>query len=126
MAPWDPFTAAHMGILSVTGLLGLDVAPRHELSCTGRAGAICLGDLWSGDDDKITWKGKYLAHYTSYEEKYWNLDDEKYEEHSNADEDEYVALNISDSKLTLYWGVDKQTDGSYTVSDDDGMEYTKQ
>ncbi len=54
MVPWDPSTQAHMGILGVRGLFSLDVASRHELSCTGRAGTIPLGDLWSRDDDKIT------------------------------------------------------------------------
>lgn len=29
MAYWDPSTPAHMGILSVRGLLSLDVASRH-------------------------------------------------------------------------------------------------
>lgn len=51
--PWDPSTLPHMGILGVRGLLSLDVAPRHRLSCTGGAGTIPLGDLWAGDYDKI-------------------------------------------------------------------------
>lgn len=29
MAPWDPSTQTHMGILGVRGLLSLDVASRH-------------------------------------------------------------------------------------------------
>ncbi|KAG7241708.1 hypothetical protein INR49_025173 [Caranx melampygus] len=37
MVPWDPSTLPHMGILGVRGLLSLDVAPRHKLSCTGGA-----------------------------------------------------------------------------------------
>lgn len=53
MVPWDPSTPAHMGILGVRGPFSLDVALRHKLSCTGRAGTIPLGDLWVEDDDKI-------------------------------------------------------------------------
>lgn len=60
MVPWDPSTRAHMGILGVRGLLSLDVASRHKLSCTGRGGTI-LGDLWAGDDDKITWSPRYSS-----------------------------------------------------------------
>lgn len=56
MVPWDPSARAHMGILGVRGLLSLDVASRHKLSCTGRDGTIPLGDLWAGDGDKITWR----------------------------------------------------------------------
>lgn len=47
MVPWDPSTLPHMGILGVRGLLSLDVASRHKLSCTGRAGTIPLDDLWA-------------------------------------------------------------------------------
>lgn len=34
-APWDSSIVARMGILDVSGLLGLDMAPRHELSRIG-------------------------------------------------------------------------------------------
>lgn len=65
MAPWDPSTLPHMGILGVSGLLSLDVASRHTLSCTGRAGAISLGDLWPRDYGKITWRPGYSSERNS-------------------------------------------------------------
>lgn len=54
MVPWDLSTLPHMRILGVSGLLSLDMASRHKLSCTGRAGTVALSDLCAGDDDKIT------------------------------------------------------------------------
>ena len=67
MGPWDPSTLPHMGILCVRGLLSLDVASRHKLSCTGIAGTIPLDDLWVGDVDKITWKPGYSSKGNSRE-----------------------------------------------------------
>ncbi len=67
----------------------------------------------------------YVASYTSYEVKNWNFYDEKYEEYSGDDEDEYYALKLSGSILTVD-EAHKQEDGSYTVYEDHSKEYTKQ
>lgn len=52
MVLWDSSTLAHKGILGVRGLLSLDMASRHKLSSTGRAGTISLSDLWSRNNEK--------------------------------------------------------------------------